>query len=606
MGRANWMGGWVRGWPRLSRALVALALLCALSGLLAPTLTRWLSPELGVALAYHRDPSAALGSAIRITLAPDEGGGSERSSRDPWGERWRLGFRAGQDWPAGPWDGGRLARTKIYSLGPDGVDQQGRGDDLLVPARPGQQRFGLVAFLLGGGSVAQDGWRYDRRRMVGPRVSSPRALELLLIARPLGLGLGLTLLLLAALWSPAASPRSDKAWLERLRVFALALTLFALGGLAFAGASWTWVPLTSWIDTFSATGVVIALRCLTLLSWCGASLLAARALRAAAPNEEAHDSPLQVRRCASSALGLGALAALSALGSVAVSQEPAVLGRSLSGWTKALRNREGEHLAALYALARLGPAAAPAAPEVIQLLRYAERRGDGMEVPPLAIYALAQMGEGALPPLLEDLRERPTLMADHYACQALSLMGPAAAPALPELRRILASEEHHDRIRHHRAIRVLGGAGPAAAPACEDLIAWLGSEERPADQRRDALLALARMGTPAAVAAIARQLEQIPREAEPRDYELLKTTLQALTELGPAAKAHAPALLRRTFGDPPVDAFFLRSRHAAEAALHMTGGDFDPALVQPALERDEREVRLAAEMLLSARKLYVD
>lgn len=596
-----------RGWPRLTRALLALALACGLSGLLAPTLARWVSPELSVALAYQRDPGAALGSAIRITLAPEPGGEGQRSSYDPWGARWRLGFRAGQDWPAGPWDGGRLARTKIYSLGPDGVDQRGRGDDLLVPARPGQQRFGPVALLVAGGSVAKDGWRYDQRRMVGPLVDSPRALELLLIARPLGLGLAAACLLLAALWSPAARPRSDKAWLERLRAFALALALFALGGLAFAASSWPWVPLTSWIDTFSATGLVIALRCLALASWGGASLLAALALRAGAPPAEGpapNPEGASGRRVA--ALALSALAALSACGSVAASREPAVLGRSLSGWTKALRSRDGEHLAALYALAQLGPAAAPAAPEVIELLRDAERRGDGMQVPPLAIHALACMGEGALPLLLDDLRARPTLMADDYASQALSLMGPAAAPALPELRRVLTSEAHRDRIRHHRAIRVLGGIGPAAAPACADLIAWLGDDERPAEERRDALIALARMGTPAAVAAIARQLERAPREADSRTYELSKTILWALTELGPAAKEHAPALLRRTFGDPRDEAFLLQPRRAAEAALHLTGGDFDPALVEPGLARRDREVRLAAEMLLTARTLYAE
>jgi hypothetical protein len=113
---------------RGQRVLLALALLCAALGGIAPVAVpaaalAW-SPELGVAVAYMRQPT--------FTIEPVD---SKRSlyrigteTPGPWGRPFRCEPEVLTLGPGATW--------VRYSTGPDGVDERGHGDDVIIPWGP--------------------------------------------------------------------------------------------------------------------------------------------------------------------------------------------------------------------------------------------------------------------------------------------------------------------------------------------------------------------------------------------------------------------------------------------------------------------------------------
>lgn len=88
-------------------------------------------------------------------------------------------------------------------------------------------------------------------------------------------------------------------------------------------------------------------------------------------------------------------------------------------------------------------------------------------LPETAADALARIGEPALRPLIETLRD-PNPQARLNAVRALSKMGPAAREAVPDLARLLRSDPD-EQVRQNAA-RALGQIGPDAAEAIPALI----------------------------------------------------------------------------------------------------------------------------------------
>jgi hypothetical protein len=113
-------------------------------------------------------------------------------------------------------------------------------------------------------------------------------------------------------------------------------------------------------------------------------------------------------------------------------------------------------LAAVRALGRMGPAAAPAVPRILPFLA---REGDGREdaqLPAAAASALAAIGDPVAIPGLTAALARPAAVP--RVAEALGRFGPAAAEALPALTRLI--EQNPDRDGHHlirRAVTSIGG-----------------------------------------------------------------------------------------------------------------------------------------------------
>ncbi len=146
------------------------------------------------------------------------------------------------------------------------------------------------------------------------------------------------------------------------------------------------------------------------------------------------------------------------------------------------------------ALADLGPAAAPAVPDLIKAL--------------------------------SDVREVRMLAAD-----ALGKIGPASAPAVPELTRLLADDWQGNR---SAAAEALGNIGPAAAPAIPVLTTVLLTDKE-ATVRFYAALALAEFGPIArsSVPALAAALSDTETRVQAASaYALGKITGQPFPDMG--------------------------------------------------------------------------
>jgi len=108
------------------------------------------------------------------------------------------------------------------------------------------------------------------------------------------------------------------------------------------------------------------------------------------------------------------------------------------------------------ALGAIGPAAKPAIPFLFAA-RYDEYEPDEVWGSEGSVYALAEIGSDALPPLLELLRDERLA---GKAAGALGFMGPAAEPAVDELLGLLSEGKHLATVAG-----TLGDIGPGAKKA---------------------------------------------------------------------------------------------------------------------------------------------
>lgn len=143
---------------------------------------------------------------------------------------------------------------------------------------------------------------------------------------------------------------------------------------------------------------------------------------------------------------------------------------------------------AAYALAAVGESAVPALSEALQ------HTEDAVRVE--ATYALAQIGapaESAISALMERTKDE-CVEVRRYLPEALGGLGPNAAPAVPALADILASDD--DEHARFEAALALAQIGPAASDAIPVLANVLSDENRYV--RDNTILALKRIDTPEA------------------------------------------------------------------------------------------------------------
>lgn len=127
--------------------------------------------------------------------------------------------------------------------------------------------------------------------------------------------------------------------------------------------------------------------------------------------------------------------------------------------------------AAQSALADLGPVAETAVPAIAD--RMADHDGYWHDSPACA---LCRIGPAAIPALMKRLRQEGSSSAYWGADDALRMMGPRAAPAVPQLIEMLEGDDAEQR---REALRLLAAIGPGAHEASERLVPLLAINDQP-------------------------------------------------------------------------------------------------------------------------------
>jgi HEAT repeat protein len=230
-----------------------------------------------------------------------------------------------------------------------------------------------------------------------------------------------------------------------------------------------------------------------------------------------------------------------------------------------------------WVLAQLGPAAAPAAPELVTALASADDR-----VRSYALGALEAIGADAVLTLVKGL-EHPHARARVEAAEALGRIGPAATPAIAPLVGRLKDSQPGPAVA---AARALGRIGVPA----DEVIAGLRAALRHSDPdlRAESARALAAL-RPKAAAALP-ELSAALRDGSKRGRQ---AAAAALVRLG---KVAVPALTELAKDDDHL------VRRQALLALRDIGPDAEPALpvLRAALKEPGNALRLAAVEALGA------
>ena len=125
--------------------------------------------------------------------------------------------------------------------------------------------------------------------------------------------------------------------------------------------------------------------------------------------------------------------------------------------------------AAANALGSFGAKAESAVPQLIEAYQQASQT-EGYSY----LRALGQIGDARAVPLLQEVLRGADWYSAYEAAEALANFGETAAPAVPDLIALLASEQHQVVTS---AIEVLGKIGPAAMDAVPHLIKFLAGSE---------------------------------------------------------------------------------------------------------------------------------
>jgi HEAT repeat protein len=237
-----------------------------------------------------------------------------------------------------------------------------------------------------------------------------------------------------------------------------------------------------------------------------------------------------------------------------------------------------------FALASIGPEAAPAVKVLAELVRTG-----GGALSEHAAYALQRIGPkavGAVPELAVALKDR-NLQLRGRAALALAAVGEGAKPALPALAAALeANDDPNIRILLAQTLWLVDRRLDLALPVLLDVV---GDVKARSDVRTAAVNALAVMGPAAKVAhPILQQVRDEPDEA------LRGAVAVAVERLGPVSAADVPGLIK------DLEAVSVTHRKAAAqtlAALGELAKDAVPALKRALADKDPG-LKLAATMAL--------
>ena len=298
---------------------------------------------------------------------------------------------------------------------------------------------------------------------------------------------------------------------------------------------------------------------------------------------------VRVRMIAAESLGISGMmgppsrAAVDALIPALKDSEPDVQGMAAVGLARlrvkhqdvipvliqALKSKEEEGMLPYFAaesLGQLGPAAEPAIPALIEMVRENQPFIAGV-----AAEALGKIGPAAVPALRELLKSS-TGEVQAYATRAL---GSAGASDEQTISQLLKSLKQADPEVRAAAVQALGRARAASDEVIAALIKALADDEF---VQSAAIRALGRIGSKARQAAPA--LTKLLGELE---YFERDAVMNALGSIGPGAKEAIPAL----------EAVLLQGRMNAATTLARIGPASVPTLIK-ALRSEVPEVREAA------------
>jgi hypothetical protein len=185
------------------------------------------------------------------------------------------------------------------------------------------------------------------------------------------------------------------------------------------------------------------------------------------------------------------------------------------------------------ALAAIGPAAAPAVEELLRIAK--SKSAVSASAPTAAVRALGRVGESSdivMTGLIEVLKGG-IVAAREATAAVLAAFGPAAAPAIPELVKMLKRSDDSDGLAFRGwspARTALAAIGRAAVPA---LISELHTEGGDANRIAGALGAIGEPAVPALIDKL-----------ETSDSKIQILVAGVLGTIGPAAGAAIPALTR--------------------------------------------------------------
>ena len=181
------------------------------------------------------------------------------------------------------------------------------------------------------------------------------------------------------------------------------------------------------------------------------------------------------------------------------------------------------------ALVGIGPACAP---QMVALIADKDSDDFGDSISGMAIRVLEQLGPKAAPALAAGLKGASTYKQT-VICGLLAKCGPAAEPAVEELKKLL--NESDEQLRQ-AAVAALAAAGAKAAPAVGELIAKL-----PDYEAQKALIAVGPSAADELLNAYSKQKE--------KDSSLCHAIMDVLGKIGPGSKQVVPALLELAKND---------------------------------------------------------
>ncbi len=163
--------------------------------------------------------------------------------------------------------------------------------------------------------------------------------------------------------------------------------------------------------------------------------------------------------------------------------------------------------ATLVALETMGKRAAEASSEVLPLLK--STNGLTRMVAARTLGTIAQPAPEVIAALIASLSD-PEWNPRQQAAASLAKFGPASAPAVPDLRRLLDPDREKNHFVRRNAAEALGAIGPQAKDAVPDMIPlWLDED---AYTRRTGVEAVGKIGvqaTPALIAALGNTKPEI-------------------------------------------------------------------------------------------------
>ena len=227
-----------------------------------------------------------------------------------------------------------------------------------------------------------------------------------------------------------------------------------------------------------------------------------------------------------------------------------------------------KRISAVKKLTELGPQAREAIPVLSKIL---DRKGDD-QVGELAARAVIAIGPDSVSvPLLREILSKRN--EKYYIAEVLGELGPAAAPAVPELTQLLGNNKSY--VRRAGAL-ALGKIGPEALDALPQLVQTLDDPQEYHTHPGDIAQAIANIG-PQAVPYLITVLET-------ENFTIREGVAKTLGEIGADAEAAIPALIEKLSDKD-------KRPHIYASALGKIGPKAIPALLSIIEHSNEDAIR---------------